>query len=443
MSDDGLSIDPVPEERPGSTLAVRRGMGARWVAILAVVVTAGIVAALYLQGVRPDPEISDVPRGPGTIDTTPGGARQEASPEYREGLSAVNEQGWQRASEEGRTFVPTPEAIPDRIDPDMLSPAPRPFSAPPAPDTPPATGEALPAPVVLPPPPRPEPRDAIGAPAPQTAETPAMLEMMQALVAGWKPPTSVTATLERGQQQDRPEGTGPAGARQIVPTPAQAAGLVAGPPQAGAGPGVGGIAATSGPTVPLEIVMRPGDILYAETITSLTSDLPGPVVVDVIQGEHLGARLVGEFQLAPSADGLLIEFRSITLADGRTTGVTAFAVDPVTAESQVASSVDRRWLARFAPGMAASFVAGLAASAAQGVGTALTLGSGTVVQLSSAERSTRQHLASGLAAAGEKAADLIQDAAPTGPEIRLESGTGLAVLIVDPVQVPVEEESND
>ncbi len=236
MSDDGLSTDPVPEERPASTLAVRRGIGARWVAVLAVVVTAGVATALYLQGAQPEREVSDVPRGPGTIDATPGGARQEASPEYREGLSRVNEEGWSRAQEEGETFVPTPEAIPRRVDPAAVAPAPRPFTEPPPPDAPPVAGEALPAPVVLPPP----PIAAAAGPTPAPADAPAMLDMMQALVAGWQPPQSATATLERGQQ---PGGEAAAGGPPTpIVTPAQAAVLLAGG-GAGTGQGVGGGAA--------------------------------------------------------------------------------------------------------------------------------------------------------------------------------------------------------
>jgi type IV secretory pathway VirB10-like protein len=180
-----------------------------------------------------------------------------------------------------------------------------------------------------------------------------------------------------------------------------------------------------------EPIIPAGTILYGETLTSSSSDLPGPVLVEVTTGQFKGGRLVGSFQTAESVDRMVVEFTSMTLPDGVSVPVSAYAVDGVSAETAVASDVNRRYVQRYAPVLAAAFITGYAGSAAQPDQQVVELGDGNSVVTGTTTE--KQNLYAGLAAAGEAiGADLIQNA-PKGPEVILRSGWPVGIMFVEPV----------
>ncbi|MCA9774255.1 MAG: DotG/IcmE/VirB10 family protein, partial [Myxococcales bacterium] len=181
-------------------------------------------------------------------------------------------------------------------------------------------------------------------------------------------------------------------------------------------------------------IIPAGTILYGETLTSSSSDLPGPVLVQVTTGPYKGSRLVGRFSTAESVDRMVVQFSAMTLPDGTSAPVTAFAVDGVSAETAVASDVNRRYLQRYAPILAAAFITGYSASAAQPSQQVVELGDGSSVITGATTE--EQNLYAGLAAAGEAiGADLIQNA-PKGPEVILRSGWPVGIMFVEPVLQP-------
>ena len=70
-------------------------------------------------------------------------------------------------------------------------------------------------------------------------------------------------------------------------------------------------------------IIPAGTILYGETLTSSSSDLPGPVLVQVTTGPYKGSRLVGRFSTAESVDRMVVQFSAMTLPDGTSAPVTA------------------------------------------------------------------------------------------------------------------------
>lgn len=347
-----------------------------------------LIAALaygYMQS-RSAGDPSRVPGGPGNIDSTPGGDRQAESPRYQETLEDANDQRADEADQAGQSSVPTLEQVPQPV-----APPPSPSPPPPAPLV--ETRE------VVVPPPNPSPAPAAPAPAPAQAapstQAAAMLAQMTALMAAWKPPQSEAVVLA---------------------TEAQA-------PAAPAG--------TPGAEAPPAILIPAGQILYAQTITASDSDSPGPVLVEVVDGEFKGARLIGAFQVNDATDRLILQFTQMTLPDGKSLAVNAYAVDPVTAQTSVVSDVDRRWLERYGPLIAASFVTGFSEAVATAGSTVTVLTDS--VTTTEGEPSTTESLFAGVARAGEAIANNIAASAPKGPLVMLESGYPVGLLFIAPV----------
>jgi len=366
-------------------------------------------ASLFLAS--SGPEQGSVMRSAPSLDATPGGALQAENPLFRELLEQANDQRAQDALARGNTFIPTPEG--------QLEPVTRFDAADAGSAVNRAEPASLPEPAVLPKPPAPRVieqraipapggsgnRPAVTTNAPQNQQNPYVQGMIQQMGA-------ISLNLTRGSSMavaDQP----PAAKEELV--------AVTGGDQTG--PDVTGEDAT--PIIPA------GTILYGETLTSSSSDLPGPVLVQVTNGPFKGGRLVGKFTTSETVDRMIVEFTSMTLPDGSSVSVSAFAVDGMSAETAVASDVNRRYISRYAPILAAAFITGYAGSAAQPEQQVIELGDGNTVV--SGATTSEQNLYAGLAAAGEAVgADLLRTA-PKGPEVILRSGWPIGIMFVEPV----------
>jgi intracellular multiplication protein IcmE len=357
-------------------------------------------------------EQDSVMRGAPSLDATPGGALQAENPLFRDLLEQANDQRARDALDSGDTFIPVPEG--------QLEPVPG-FDTADAGTAPTQTGpEQTPEPTVLPPPPQaprvieqrviPAPGGGVDRPsvttnAPQKPQNPylqGIIQQMGAMSNGLSNSSSMGVF-------DQPPMTD-----EVTDT--AAAGDTTGP-------------APTGPAQPPLIAA--GTVLYGETLTSSSSDLPGPVLVQVTNGPFKGGRLVGKFATAESVNRMIVEFTSMTLPDGNSVSVSAFAVDGISAETAVASDVNRRYIQRYAPLLAAAFITGYAGSAAQPEQQVVELGDGNTVITGTT--SGEQNLYAGLAAAGEAVgADLIRNA-PKGPEVILRSGWPIGIMFVEPV----------
>jgi len=350
------------------------------------------------------------------LDATPGGALQAENPLFRDLLEQANDERAQAALDQGATFIPVPEG--------QLEPVIRSEMAD-AGDTAPAQADQAEtervARVAPPPAPTPEPRvieqRVIPAPgsvvsrpsvettAPQQEANPYLQGMIQQMGSVSLSNTRSTAMYVADEPPAYPE-------EQIAALSGDAPGAAEAPQAA-------------------EPIIPAGTILYGETLTSSSSDLPGPVLVQVTTGPFKGGRLVGQFSTSDTVDRMIVEFSTMTLPDGTSVAVSAFAVDGVSAETAVASDVNRRYVQRYAPILAAAFITGYAGAAAQPDQQLVELGEGNSVI--SGTTTEEQNLYAGLAAASEAiGADLVQNA-PKGPEVILRSGWPVGIMFVEPV----------
>jgi len=345
------------------------------------------------------------------LDGTPGGAVQSESPRYQELIEASNDQAAEQAALEGRTFIPTPERIlrpiedleaGQRIEDEVVEPDPEPVVEKVAPRPAPVVVQAPPAPPVAA---RPTPAAANTTEQQETPFSAAMLSQMSALASGnSRPSLSIQNTSIADMRSEEP---------------VQAADAA---PQEG----------TAAAAVEQKVLIPAGEIIYAETRTSTNSDIQGsPILVELTTGEYRGSKMIGSFTVNPASDSMVVEFTTMTTAEGETFEVSAFAVDGMTAEGAVASDVERRYISRYGPILASAFITSYAEAMAAPEQSLSSVGGDTVVV--EGTRTTKQSLYAGLsAAAGAIGTDLTANA-PKGPKVILRDGWPIAVMFTTSV----------
>ena len=176
----------------------------------------------------------------------------------------------------------------------------------------------------------------------------------------------------------------------------------------------------------------PGTILYARLIGQANSDNPGPIVGEILQGDFLGARIVGQFQTG--RDGLIMQFRTMTIParngqPPRVLPIEAVAVDADTLGSSLATSVNRRELERIAFAFGTAFMRGLGQAIAQS-GSVVSQGlTGVVVQ--NPTLNTRRQLLVGAGSAAGAVGDIAQEIyGNRPPTIIVEAGTPFGLLFL-------------
>lgn len=365
---------------------------------------------------------SNVPAPP-ALDATPGGQVQAENPAYQEAVKRANERRAQLAEEFGVTSMPTPENVlkptEERAAVDIVE------------VQDPVVEEE---PVVEPEPEVQEPQvsERRILPAPPATVTVQAAEPTQmkpdAGVAGEQPPPQENPFRAKmaGQMAATSQSLAPkkmqSGSIEIQEETAS---------EAAAGSGDLGSGTGQDPFAPENLLLRPGDILYAETISSVNSDMQAPVLAEVVTGPLKGARLTGAFTSDRAAARMVVQFSNMTLVDGRVFTLDGYAVDGKSAEMAVASDVERRYIARYAPILASTFISGYAQSAAQ-VGSTIS-GSGDSSIIVEGEASAQQNVLAGVAAAAEAISEDIMQGAPKGPKIILRDGYPIGILIVAPV----------
>lgn len=390
---------------------------------LAVVALVGLGSAIFYTSAQQE-AASQAPRV-ASLDSTPGGAVQQESEVYRESVSALNEQRANRASELGATSVPTPEAIlrplEEPITIDEVDVAEEKVEEPEPQVRRPVVAERrvlprpAPAPEVTPVRQRVEVEAPVKQPvAPPKSSSPEEENPYIALIG------SQMASMSRSfAPQEMAHGT----------VSHEAEGDEADQPPADEI----GDAQDAVDEAPLatELLLRPGDVLYAETLTSVSSDMDSPVLAEIVSGEFKGARLTGSFTTDQSSDRMVVNFSNMTLADGRVFSVSAFAVDGATAETAVASDVKRRYVARYGPIIAAAFISGYAQSRLKPPRRLLARG---MMPLSPPKlRQLSQSLYAGAASAASAVSSDIMANAVQGPEIILRDGYPIGIIFVEGV----------
>lgn len=241
----------------------------------------------------------------------------------------------------------------------------------------------------------------------------AMASQAQQLITSWQPPVmasrvgSVEDTMAKAKED--------AAAKAAAANAAAAAGDQA----------LGG--------APL---IKAGTILFAVLDTAVNSDYPdSPVMATIVDGKYKGAKLLGKLVTAKSVSGQLdrisLNFTMMNMDEwAKSKSVTSYAIDPDTARTVMASSVDYHYMQRFGAMMATSFLQGYA-SAIKNEGTSTTGIFGT--STSTPELSPGNKIAVGLGQIGQTLGAATQNYINIAPTVKVDSGVGLGILFMSDV----------
>ncbi len=192
-----------------------------------------------------------------------------------------------------------------------------------------------------------------------------------------------------------------------------------------------GAAGLTGP-----VLIKAGTILFGVLDTAVNSDYPDtPVMVTIVNGDFKGAKLLGKLTTSKSVAGQLdrvsLTFSLMNMDDWpKSKGVTAFAIDPDTARTVLASQVNYHYLKRYGAIMATSFLQGYATAVTNG-GTTSNFFGGTTqtgVNLSPGNR-----IAVALGQIGQNLGSVTQNYVNIPPTVKVDSGVGLGILFMSDI----------
>jgi len=186
-------------------------------------------------------------------------------------------------------------------------------------------------------------------------------------------------------------------------------------------------------------LIKAGDVLFAVLDTSVNSDEPGPILATIVSGKLNGTKLIGSFNLPSNANKMVITFNTMSVPGApKTTSINAYAIDPNTARTALASRANHHYLSRYGSLFAATFLEGFG-NAFQSANTTITIGgSGGALQNTSITngvgRSTLENAVIGLATLGKSWGQVAQQQFNQPTTVDLYSGTGIGVLFTQDVQ---------
>ena len=173
-----------------------------------------------------------------------------------------------------------------------------------------------------------------------------------------------------------------------------------------------------------------GEGLYGRVLYGVSSDYPGPVLLEVLQHPLSGAVLRGGFEVV--RERLVLRFSSMEYR-GERVAVEALAVDPDCACYGVEGEVDHHFFERVLLPAALAFGQGYLEALASPLSTISTVDGDLVVE----ERADREdaELYAGAAGAARAMGGVILETAPRGPTVTLERDTELVVVFMSGLEV--------
>ncbi len=181
-----------------------------------------------------------------------------------------------------------------------------------------------------------------------------------------------------------------------------------------------------------KILVTAGTVNYGELLTEANSDVPGPILAQIVSGPFAGARAVGSFQVSNGwADYLVLQFTLVSLK-GKDYPISAVALDPNTTLGGMATEVDQRYFTRVVLPAAAGFLQGFGSALGTGGSSVTTNGTTTVV--SQSREGYHQGLFQGLGSAASTTSQFFQEQANLiKPLVRVAAGTPIGIFFVTSV----------
>lgn len=184
------------------------------------------------------------------------------------------------------------------------------------------------------------------------------------------------------------------------------------------------------PTKPANIIVPAGKIEYAQMILEANSDIPGPVVALIASGQFNGGKLIGKF--TSQEEYLVITFTQLVTKKGTSIPINAYAIDPSTSLTGMATDVDHRYFKRIILPAAAKFVQGLGEAYAQT--TTSTTQNATTTTTATTDLNTKQEFGKAISDAAQSVGDILdEDGKDTQPLVIVAAGTPMGILFMNQI----------
>ncbi len=179
-------------------------------------------------------------------------------------------------------------------------------------------------------------------------------------------------------------------------------------------------------------IITAGTIAYAQTLNEANSDIPGPILAEVASGPLAGGRAIGTLSLAD--DKLVLQFNRV-IKDGEEYPVQAFAVDPATTLTAMATDVNHHYFTRVFLPAASTFVSSFAQAATR-KDTTTVVSNGTVVTETQNKLDPTEQLYQAVNDAGQKVSTFFDQGANRPITVKIAIGTRIGLLFTDSVYDP-------
>jgi intracellular multiplication protein IcmE len=234
----------------------------------------------------------------------------------------------------------------------------------------------------------------------------AMQRQMQQLLASWTPTGIKSALVSKQETPGKDESGKSAQGAALIPATA---------------------------TTAQKNLVNAGTVSYAQLLTEANSDVPGPILAQIVSGPLSGARAVGSFQVSEGYEKYLVLNFSLADKAGKDYQINAIALDPDTTLGGMATEVDERYFARVVLPSAAAFIQGIGQAMGQG-NTSITT-NGTTTITTQAGHGFRQGLYSGLGQGANTIGQFFQQQANvTKPLVRIAAGTPIGMFFISSVK---------
>ncbi|MCD8525207.1 MAG: hypothetical protein LRY67_05645 [Gammaproteobacteria bacterium] len=177
-------------------------------------------------------------------------------------------------------------------------------------------------------------------------------------------------------------------------------------------------------------IIKAGSVLYGVLETAVDSDYPdSPVMATIVSGQFKGAKLLGAVKTVKDGQRVMLTFNLMTMNDWPTgASVNAYAIDPDSARSALATSVDNHYMLRYGTLFASAFMQGLG-QAVEDSGTTVTSDSGVVTE-STSDLNTQEQILVALGQVGKSASAEVAKLQNTPPTVKVKAGVGIGILFM-------------
>lgn len=184
-----------------------------------------------------------------------------------------------------------------------------------------------------------------------------------------------------------------------------------------------------------KILVQAGTVNYGQLLTEANSDVPGPILAQILSGPMAGGRAVGQFKTMRNY--LVLEFNLVNFK-GKDYPVNILALDPDTTLGGMATEVDNRYFDRVILPAAAAFVAQFGQTLGQGK-TQVTANDSVVI-VDQAGKSYKEALFAGMGEAGSAIAQFLQqEASQIKPLVRVAVGAPIGLFFLRSVHETPEQ----